>query len=88
MLFRSDWDWDQINFQKDHPDVRAKLEEFLRSAENVVIPYRQNRAVLFHSNLFHRSDFFHFKAGHRHRRTNITILFGERGADIRLGYVE
>lgn len=83
-----DWDWDQVNFQKDHPAVRAALEDFLHSANKVTIPYRQNRAVLFHSNLFHRSDSFHFKVGHRHRRTNITILFGERGTDIRLGYIE
>ncbi len=84
----ADWDWNQINFQKDHPAVRAKLEEFLHSAEKAVIPYRQNRAVLFHSNLLHRSDSFHFKVGHQHRRTNITILFGERGIDVRLPYFE
>jgi tetratricopeptide (TPR) repeat protein len=83
-----DWDWKQINFQKDHPAVRAALEEFLRSADKIVIPYRRNRALLFHSNLFHRSDSFHFKVGHRHRRTNITIVFGERGTDIRLGHTE
>jgi tetratricopeptide (TPR) repeat protein len=83
-----DWDWNRFNFEKDRPAVRATLEEFLRSAEKVVIPYRRNRALLFHSNLFHRSDSFHFKVGHRHRRTNITILFGERGTDIRLGHVE
>jgi tetratricopeptide (TPR) repeat protein len=83
-----DWDWNRFNFEKDRPAVRATLEEFLRSAEKVVIPYRRNRALLFHSNLFHRSDSFHFKVGHRHRRTNITILFGERGTDIRLGHIE
>lgn len=43
---------------------------------NVTIPYRQNRAVLFDSALFHHSDEYKFKKGYENRRINLTLLFG------------
>ena len=45
----------------------------------MTIPYRGNRAVLFHSNLFHKSDTVRFKEGFENRRMNVTMLFGKRG---------
>ncbi len=75
-----DWDWHDVNLRKNAPDVKAKIAAFLAEANPVTIPHRENRAVLFHSNLFHMSDRFRFRDGFENRRVNITLLFGERGS--------
>ena len=74
------WDWRRYNVDKNTPAVRRDIAEFLATAETVTIPYRENRAVLFHSNLFHKSDRIRFKDGYENRRMNVTMLFGKRGA--------
>ena len=60
-------------------------EELLRSTayENVTIPYRQNRIVVFDSALYHKTDSFRFRGGYENRRINLTLLFGKmrRGDD-------
>ena len=73
-----DWDWRYYNANKHTPAVSRKIADFLADADTVRIPYRENRAVLFHSNLFHQSDQIHFKDGYENRRMNITFLFGQR----------
>jgi hypothetical protein len=40
------------------------------------VPYRENRAVLFKSRFFHRSDVTQFANGYENHRINITMLFG------------
>ena len=40
------------------------------------MPYKRNRAVIFDSSLLHETDRFRFKRGYRHRRINLTLLFG------------
>ncbi|MCZ6755921.1 MAG: hypothetical protein O7E49_11465, partial [Gemmatimonadetes bacterium] len=75
-----DWDWMEVNKKKNAPYMRERIRRHLESAERLVIPYRGNRAVLFHSNLFHESDRIHFRDGFDHRRVNISLLFGRRGA--------
>ena len=40
------------------------------------VPYRQNRAVLFTSSLFHATDTVEFKPGFETCRINFTLLFG------------
>jgi tetratricopeptide (TPR) repeat protein len=75
-----DWDWRRYNVEKYTPDVKQEIDDFLADAETITIPYRENRAVLFHSNLFHGSDRVHFKDGFKNRRMNVTMLFGKRGA--------
>ena len=67
-----EWDFDKYN--NDQESIRA----FLADSESVTIPHRQNRAVIFNSNLFHQSDAIDFKEGYENRRINITILFGFR----------
>lgn len=42
----------------------------------VRVPHRQNRAVIFHSDLFHKTDSLTFKPGYTNRRINLTLLFG------------
>ena len=73
-----DWDWMEVNKKKNTRQIRERIKSFLGSTEPIAIPYRANRAVLFHSNLFHRSDDIQFKEGFENRRINISMLFGER----------
>ncbi len=78
-----DWDWMAYNRNKNAPDVRKRIASFLESAGMLAIPYRENRAVLFHSNLFHKSDEIDFEPGFENRRVNVSMLFGERGVAMR-----
>ena len=48
------------------------------SKGSVVVPHRQNRVVMFNSDLFHATDDIHFREGYENRRINVTILYGER----------
>lgn len=60
----------------------AHMQEIVKDSPIFRVPYRENRLVLFNSNLFHQTDEFHFKPGFRNRRINITLLFGKRGAHL------
>ncbi len=71
-----DWDWYTTNTEKDDPRVLRQIMDYLEGARTQVIPYRENRAVMFHSNMFHRSDRFRFRQGYENSRMNITMLFG------------
>ena len=73
----SDW-----AFRKYNTNVSA-MEEFVRSTggEPLTVPYRQNRVVIFDSDLFHRTDDLDFDPGYENRRINITMLFGDRHDD-------
>jgi Tfp pilus assembly protein PilF len=74
-----DWDWERYNREKYGADMKREIDEFLSDAETITIPYGENRAVLFCSNLYHKSDRVNFKDGFENRRMNITMLFGQRG---------
>jgi tetratricopeptide (TPR) repeat protein len=75
-----DWDWYRTNADKDNPEVLKRLMDYLAGANTTTIPYRENRAVMFHSNLFHCSDRFRFREGYEHSRMNVTLLFGDHPA--------
>jgi tetratricopeptide (TPR) repeat protein len=68
------WNFDDYN--KD----RKKIRRFLDSSgvAPVNVPYRQNRAVIFNSDLFHATAPLDFKPGYENRRVNVTMLFGKR----------
>lgn len=70
-----DWDFTRYN------DDVASAQDYLtkRKATATTIPYRCNRAVIFDSNLFHKTDAIKFKDGAANRRVNITLLYGQRG---------
>lgn len=68
-----EWDFDRYNNEYE------AIEAFVKDTEAVTVPHRCNRAVLFHSNLVHKTDNIRFKAGMTNRRINITMLFGNRG---------
>ena len=68
------WDFRRYNNEQDAID--NYLEE--QGGESIKIPHRSNRALIFNSNLFHKSDDCHFRSGYSNRRTNVTMLFGHR----------
>ena len=47
--------------------------------DSVYVPYRRNRAIVFDSTLWHKSDApFRFRRGHANRRINLSLFFGLR----------
>lgn len=52
----------------NEPDAQARI-----------IPYRCNRAILFPSDVLHRTDRARFRDGYVHRRVSVTLLFGRPG---------
>jgi Tetratricopeptide repeat len=67
----SEWSFDDYNSGGE------RVREYLRdtNAESTVIPYRENRGVLFKGHLFHRTDDFTFAPGFANRRRSVTFLF-------------
>ncbi len=70
----NDWTFDVYNSGGD------RVKQFLRdqNAEASVVPYRENRAVLFGGYVFHRTDEFTFAPGFANRRRSLTFLFRRR----------
>ena len=69
-------EWDFAKFNADEKAAYDFLTE--RNASAITIPYRANRAVIFDSNLFHKTDKICFAEGYENRRINITMLYGRR----------
>src|SRR5262249_9691213 len=67
-------DWEIRNYDEDQERIVTFLEH--KVADGLVIPYRQNRAVLFRSRLFHHSDRPQFASSYENNRINLTILYG------------
>jgi cytochrome c-type biogenesis protein CcmH/NrfG len=63
---------------KDYDQDRVRIVTFLeqKAADSLVVPYRQNRAVLFRSRLFHHSDRPKFASNYENHRINLTLLYG------------
>jgi Flp pilus assembly protein TadD len=63
---------------KDYEADRERIVIFLeqQADNNLVAPYRQNRAILFRSRLFHHSDRPEFASGYENHRINLTLLYG------------
>ena len=72
-----EWNFKEYNNAKNE----SKVMEWLggQGARAVTIPYRHNRAVIFNSDLFHKTDRFRFKDDYASRRLNVTLLYGRRG---------
>ena len=70
-------EWDPNTFNNDTEKILEHLED--NNDDKSIIPYNENRIVLFNSNLIHETDKFEFKEGYENRRINVTMLFGERG---------
>jgi len=71
-----EWDFKAYNSY----DSKEKIAKYLDhvSPEKSIVPYNENRAVIFNSNLIHETDRFEFKEGYENRRINVTMLFGHR----------
>lgn len=67
-----EWDF------RDYNGASEKIYAFLKAnnAANRTVPYKCNRAVMFNSNLFHKTADIRFKDGYENRRMNVTYLFG------------
>ena len=69
-------EWGFEAFNNDQEKIR---EEILKSNQKkTIVPYNENRAVIFNSNLFHETDKIVFREGYENRRINVTMLFGRR----------
>jgi tetratricopeptide (TPR) repeat protein len=60
----------------------ALAREFLAQsgARMTRIPHRANRALIFKSDLFHKTSDCRFREGYLNKRINVSLLFGQRGA--------
>lgn len=69
-------DWRVRDYEKD----KARAKHFLaeHAGEVEIVPYRENRAVLFKSRLLHWSDAPDFAEGYENHRVNVTLLFGKK----------
>jgi tetratricopeptide (TPR) repeat protein len=69
-------DWDFVAYNRDVTSMR----EFLTAhhARPLNVPHRQNRALMFNSDLFHETGPLTFRPGYENRRINVTMLFGKR----------
>lgn len=68
--------WALADYDRDIGQIRRFLAA--SDAGAVEVPYAENRAVLFRSDLFHRSGPVRFRAGYQNHRINMTLLFGEQ----------
>ncbi len=70
-------DWEVRGYEADQDRIVAFLEQ--NAEDMLVVPYRENRAVVFESRLFHRSDKPKFAPSYENHRINLTLLFGRHG---------
>jgi Flp pilus assembly protein TadD len=69
-------EWDFKSYNNNDEKIR---EEILKCGQKkTIVPYNENRVVIFNSNLFHETDSIEFKDGYENRRINVTMLFGQR----------
>ena len=70
----AEWNYTDYNSIVQNP----RIDEILRTTNywNVTIPYVENRAVLFDSTYFHKTDCMRFKKGYKNRRINDARLKG------------
>ena len=78
----TNWNFKEMNYM----DQTDKMYDFIKETQSqrVNVPYRQNRATVFHSRLFHESARFQFKEGYENSRINLTFLFGRPAIDRKL----
>jgi hypothetical protein len=67
-------DWKMSDYHVDQERIVAFLAQ--NPHDRLKAPYRENRAVLFQSRLFHWSDTPEFAPGYENHRINLTFLYG------------
>jgi tetratricopeptide (TPR) repeat protein len=68
-----DWNFSEYNSLERSPKIREML--ISNNIKEQIIPYKENRAVIFNSKLFHSTDDFKFDNSYENRRVNITFLY-------------
>ena len=68
----ADWNYSDYNSIVQNPQIDEILQA--NNYWNVTIPYIENRAVLFDSTYFHKTDCMRFKKGYTNRRINAAQL--------------
>ncbi|HLO94724.1 MAG TPA: hypothetical protein VK195_10420, partial [Burkholderiaceae bacterium] len=71
------WSFSEYN---ERPDLIRELLARHRPRA-LRIPYRQNRAVIFNSDLFHGTEAACFRPDYLGHRINVTLLYGDRRQD-------
>ena len=69
----SNWSFNDYNSVQSLEKIEKMLDS--EGIEKKVIPYKENRCVIFNSKLFHCTDKFNFEKSYPHRRINITLLY-------------
>jgi len=69
-------DWNPLDYNTNSNLIYDYLKA--NNSGSITIPYKQNRAVLFNSALFHETDEINFVDEYEGRRVNITYLFGKQ----------
>lgn len=72
-----EWSFDLYN--GDQEAIKSFLKD--QGSRGYTIPYRQNRAIIFNSDLFHATAEVKFKKEYASRRVNVTMLYGDREND-------
>jgi tetratricopeptide (TPR) repeat protein len=67
-------DWEIKDYDADQERIVTFLAQ--KAADCLVVPYRQNRAVLFRARFFHHSDRPEFASSYENHRINLTLLYG------------
>ena len=67
-------DWQLEGYDADQERIVTFLGQ--NAGDTLIVPYRQNRAVLFESRLFHRSDVPKFVETYENHRVSVTLLYG------------
>lgn len=65
-------------FNSDEAALQAHLKA--AGAKATHVPHRANRAVIFKSSLYHKTDECRFAVGYLNKRINVSLLYGEWGA--------
>ena len=62
---------------KDFNSLKSmdKMNEDIKDADYVKVPYKANRAVIFNSKLYHVTDKIEFGDNYKDRRVNVTLLY-------------
>jgi hypothetical protein len=78
-------EWGVDEYNTDNPVRQQRMRDYLEDAgaRKIVVPHRQNRFLIFNSDLFHKTDGIRFSDGYENRRINITMLYGTRDEDRR-----
>jgi hypothetical protein len=71
--------WDFATYNERIDAIRAYLAHHRPRA--IRVPYRQNRAVIFNSDLFHATEAVQFRPAYDSHRIDVTMLYGERNLD-------